>query len=156
MKFKDLDKETKQQLHLMLSDKVSHIGGNFCFLQMLEDIRSMKQPLLKKTNSFHYDTGKIIWNKAIFPDKNELLFQTMKNIEINHDMFKGLNPYKKKKVINMLKTLKPIICKVIPNDNELDGFEFGIIDENNDISMLFKIMFFYNIGFTKEILNYKG
>ena len=71
-------------------------------------------------------------------------------------MFKNLNDYKKIKVINMLKTLKPITFGVLPNNDRLEGFEFKIIDENNEISMIFKIIFFYNIGFAKEILKYKA
>jgi len=156
MKFKDLNKETKEQLHMDLIQKAEQVGGKFNFLQMLEDIRSIKQPLLKKTNSLHYDTGKISWNKSIFQDKSDLLFQTMKKIEIDGDMYSNLNEYKKKKVLNMLKALKPVSFGVLPNDKNLEGFEFNLIDENDEISMIFKIMFFYNIGFTKEILNYKS
>ena len=156
MNFKNLEKTIQKELHILLNEKASLVGGKFNFLQMLEDIRSINQPLLKKTCSLHYDSGKISWNKAIFPDKVDLLFKTMKNIEIDNNMFKDLNPYKTKKVINMLKTLKPIIFDVLPNDESLDGFEFELIDENNEISIIFKIMFFYNIGFAKEILNYKG
>ena len=155
MKFKDLDKTTKETLHLMLKEKANNIGGVFNFLQMLEDIRSINHPLLKKTNSLHYETGKISWNKAIFSDKEDLLFKTMKKIEIDKDMYKDLNDYKQKKVTNMLKALKPIVFRVIPNDKDLEGFEFKLINENNEISMIFKIIFFYNIGFAKEILNYK-
>jgi len=155
MKFKDLDKITKENLHNQLTIYANNIGGKFNFLQMLEDIRSIKQPLIKKTASLHYDSGKIYWNKNIFQDKSDLLFQTMKKIEIDGDMYSNLNDYKKKKVSNMLKALKPIIFEVVPNDETLKGFEFNLIDENNEISMIFKIIFFYNIGFAKEILNYK-
>lgn len=39
------------------------------------------------------------------------------------------------------------------------GFELTIIDATNSdaikISLLFKVVFFYNISFVKEILNYK-
>jgi len=155
MKLTDLDKNTLLKLNTQLNDYANKIGGKFNFLQMLEDIRSIKQPLLKKTASLHYDSGKIYWNKNIFQDKSDLLFQTMKKIEVDGDMYKNLNDYKKKKVINMLKALKPIIFEVVPNDENLEGFEFSLINENNEISMIFKIMFFYNIGFAKEILNYK-
>ena len=155
MKLTDLDKNTLLKLNTQLNDYANKIGGKFNFLQMLEDIRSIKQPLLKKTASLHYDSGKIYWNKNIFQDKSDLLFQTMKKIEVDGDMYKNLNDYKKKKVINMLKALKPIIFEVLPNDENLEGFEFNLINENNEISMIFKIIFFYNIGFAKEILNYK-
>jgi len=155
MKIKDLDKNTLKQLHLQLNDYANKVGGKFNFLQMLEDIRSIKQPLTKKTASLHYDSGKIYWNKNIFQDKSDLLFQTMKKIEIDGDMYKGLNEYKQKKITNMLKALKPIVFEVEPNDENLEGFEFNLIDENNEISMIFKIIFFYNIGFAKDILNYK-
>jgi len=157
MNFNKLDKDTKKQLSLDLNQKAIQVGGKFNFLQMLEDIRSIKNPLLKVTNSLHYESGKISWNKTIFEDKLVLLFKTMKEIEINGNMFEeDLSDYKKKKIINMLKTLKPIIFEVIPKDKNLEGFSFKIIDENNEISIIFKIMFFYNIGFAKEILNYKG
>ena len=155
MKFKDLNKITKENLYNQLNTYAQNIGGKFNFLQILEDIRSIKQPLIKKTASLHYETGKIYWNKNIFQDKSDLLFQTMKKIEIDGDMYSNLNDYKKKKVSNMLKALKPIIFEVVPNDETLKGFEFNLIDENNEISMIFKIIFFYNIGFAKEILNYK-
>ena len=155
MKFQDLDKTTKENLHSQLTTYANNIGGKFNFLQMLEDIRSIKQPLIKKTASLHYEAGKIYWNKNIFQDKSDLLFQTMKKIEIDKDMYAGLNDYKKKKVINMLKALKPIVFEVVPNDETLEGFEFNLIDESNEIDMIFKIIFFYNIGFAKEILNYK-
>ena len=155
MKLTDLDKNTLLKLNTQLNDYANKIGGKFNFLQMLEDIRSIKQPLLKKTASLHYDSGKIYWNKNIFQDKSDLLFQTIKKIEVDGDMYKNLNDYKKKKVINMLKALKPIIFEVVPNDENLEGFEFNLINENNEISMIFKIIFFYNIGFAKEILNYK-
>ena len=157
MNFNKLDKDTKKQLSLDLNQKAIQVGGKFNFLQMLEDIRSIKNPLLKVTNSLHYESGKISWNKTIFEDKLVLLFKTMKEIEINGNMFEeDLSDYKKKKIINMLKTLKPIIFEVIPKDKNLEGFSFKIIDGNNEISIIFKIMFFYNIGFAKEILNYKG
>ena len=156
MKFKDLDKTTKENLHNQLTTYANNIGGKFNFLQMLEDVRSIKQPLTKKTASLHYDSGKIYWNKNIFQDKSDLLYQTIKKIEVDGDMYKDLNDYKKKKITNMLKALKPIVFEVVPNDKNLEGFKFNLIDENNEISIIFKIMFFYNIGFAKEILNYKG
>ena len=86
MKFKDLDKTTKQNLHLLLNEKVNDIGGKFYFLQMLEDIRSINQALLKKTNSLHYDTGKISWNKSIFPDKLNCFFNSWDLIEPIEDV----------------------------------------------------------------------
>jgi len=155
MKFKDLDTETKQKLHDELTEYADKIGGKNAFLTMIEDIRSIKNPLLKKTNSLHYDSGKLYWNKAIFQDKNDLLFQTMKKIEIDGSMTKGLNEYKTKKVTNMLKALKPVTFEVVPNNEGLEGFDFYIITSKNEIDIVFKIIFFYNIGFAKEVLNYK-
>jgi len=156
MKFKDLDDKTKKELHEELTEYAQKVGGKNAFLTMIEDIRSIKNPLLKKTNSLHYDSGKIYWNKSIFQDKNDLLFQTMKKIETEGSMTKGLNDYKIKKVTNMLKTLKPVMFEVVPNDEELEGFDFYIITSKNEIDIVFKIIFFYNIGFAKEVLNYKG
>ena len=68
MKFKELTPTTKKQLHNQLTKYAENIGGKFSFLQMLEDIRSIKQPLIKKTASLHYDSGKIYWNKNIFQE----------------------------------------------------------------------------------------
>jgi len=77
----------------------------------------------------------------------------MKRIETEGSMTKSLNDYKIKKVTNMLKALKPVMFEVVPNDKELEGFDFYIITNSNEIDIIFKIIFFYNIGFAKEILN---
>ncbi len=60
----------------------------------------------------------------------------------------------------MMKALKPINIEVRPkNQADGEGFELTIIDATNSdaikISLLFKVVFFYNISFVKEILNYK-
>lgn len=60
----------------------------------------------------------------------------------------------------MMKTLKPIKLEIRPkNKADGEGFNLSIIDTSNEdeikISLLFKIIFFYNINFVKDILKYK-
>jgi hypothetical protein len=63
MKFKDLDKQTKQKLHEELNEYAEKIGGANAFLTMIEDIRNIKNPLLKKTNSLHLIQGNFTGTK---------------------------------------------------------------------------------------------
>jgi hypothetical protein len=74
-------------------------------------------------------------------------------------MFDGLKPKKQKTTLNMLKTLKPVIIRVKPkNIKDGDGFTLSIVEtdikDNATISLMFKIIFFYDIKFAKDALDY--
>ncbi|AXX93182.1 hypothetical protein CPU12_05445 [Malaciobacter molluscorum LMG 25693] len=161
MKFKDLDEQTKEYLNTTLIDFANSLGGINFFLQLIEDIKKEKEnPLLNKSSAYPYSKGRISWNKKIYKDTLVLLYETMKLEEKDSDFLQTLKPKAKKNTINMMKTLKPVLIDIKPkNELEGQGFSLNIIDSRNEedikISLLFKIVFFYNISFAKEVISYK-
>ncbi len=162
MNFQKLDKEIKQKLHKDLLSNAMSIGGKNTFLQLIEDLRAIEEPslLLIKTRVLSYKSGKIKWNKSIYKDTHSLLFEVIKKEEKGTDILDGLTPKKYKAITNMFKTLNPITFIVKPkNQNDGVGFTFKIVNsidqENSKIDMIFKIIFFYNIEFAKQVLRYE-
>ncbi len=161
MNFNDLSNEKKQELHLELTANSIKVGGTNFFLQMIEDIRAEKpKALLNKTAIFHYKKGKISWQKSIFKDTLTALYDAMRREEKTGDMLNGINPKEYKNAMNMMRALKPVKLEVIPKDEELEGFTMEILDASEEkktkISLMFKIVFFYDLDFAKQVLDYKA
>jgi len=161
MNFNDLSNEVKQQLHTELTSNAASVGGKNFFLQMLEDIRAEKpKALLSKTADFHYTKGKISWKKSIFKDTLTSLYDAMRREEKGGDMLNGINPKEYKNAMNMMRALKPVTIDVIPKPEECEGFSMEILDASQEkktkISLIFKIIFFYNVDFAKQILDYEA
>ena len=160
MNFNDLTKEEKIQLHQELNQYAQDIGGLNPFLQMLEDIRNEKpKPLLNKTATFHYSSGKINWTKSIYKETLNTLYSAMIKEERDGDMIEGVSPKEYKNIMNMMRALKPVTVTVLSKDNSCKSFTFNILDtsveKKTKILLLFKIIFFYNIDFAKKVLMYK-
>lgn len=159
MKFNDLSNEEKMKLHDALIKNANSVGGKNFFLQMCEDIRAQKtKVLLNKSAAYHYSKGKISWTKSIFKDTLTELYSAMKREEKTGDMLDGATPKEYKGTMNMMRALKPVQISVIPKDEENEGFVVSILDSSEvkktKIDLMFKIIFFYNIDFAKEVLNY--
>jgi hypothetical protein len=159
MYFNDLPKEEKEQLHKQLLENATNIGGINHFLQMIEDIKEAKpKALLNKTAIFHYKSGKINWGKSIYKETLNILHSAMVKEERDGDIIQGSNPKDYKNTMNMMRTLKPIKLEIIPKDENYEGFTLSILDTTQEkktkVSLVFKIIFFYNIDFAKEVLNY--
>jgi len=160
MNYDSLTDEKKIELKEKLEQYIENVGGVNFFLTLIEDIRATKpNPLLNKTAIYHYKNGTLNWEKSIYKDTLTALFNALKYEEEQGDMLKDLRPKEYKSTMNMMKILKPIVIKVNPKDESLDGFEFSILDtsimKNTKISLIFKIIFFYNIEFAKKALNFK-
>lgn len=161
MNFNQLDSQTKQQLHEQLKTAVESLGGINFFLQLIEDSKKEKtHPLLNKSSVYHFSKGKLSWNKAIYKDTLDLLIETIKKEEKDANFFENLKPKHQKNTINMMKALKPITIEIKPKKAEDgEGFILNIIDssdaENIKVSMLYKMVFFYNIALAKEVFSYK-
>jgi hypothetical protein len=160
MNFNDLTKDEKIALHKELIEKANSIGGKNFFLQMIEDIKEQKpHPLLNVTAIYHYPTGTISWKKSIYKDTLSTLFNAMRTEEKNGDLLEGINPKDYKATMNMMRALKPVqIVVKSKKEPELEGFSLEILDSSikkkTKVSLLFKILFFYNVSFAKEVLNY--
>jgi len=160
MNFNDLSNDQQEQLHNQLLEYANNIGGINPFLQMIEDIRASKpKALLNKTAIFHFKSGKISWGKTIFKDTLTLLYSAMSKEERDGDIISGLPPKEYKATMNMMRALKPVSVEVIAKDESLDGFNFAMLDasieKNTKVDLIFKIIFFFNINFAKEVLSYK-
>lgn len=160
MTFNSLDDETKIKLHEDLLSFANNIGGINFFLGLIEDIKKENNhPLLNKSGAFHYTNGRVSWGKQIYRDTFTLLQESLKREESEGNMLAGLDAKTQKQTINMMKALKPIEIKVSPkNRKDGEGFSFKIFEVENDVyktSLVYKTIFFYNISFAKEALNYQ-
>lgn len=162
MNFNDLNNEEKQTLHNELTACATSIGGKNYFLQMIEDIKKEKPNiLLNKSAAAHFTYGRISWTKSIYKDTLTLLYDAMKREEKTGDMLNGIEPKLYKNCMNMMKTLSSVNIIVKPKDDENgEGFELKMLDtttpKKTKINLLFKIIFFYNIDFAKQVLSYKA
>lgn len=159
MNFNQLNDEIKEKLSQEILSNAMSLGSKNSFLQMIEDIRKEeKVPLLHKSKNFKYSKGRISWKKSIYDLTLTTLFDAIKREKDDGDILKDISLKEYKKTVNMMKTLKPLNFTVKPKDSENSGFEFSIIDidENNQakVSFMFKIIFFYNIEFAKKALSY--
>lgn len=162
MNFNTLDSSIKQAMHEELLNCAQQVGGINFFLQMIESIKAEKvNPLLKESMSFHYPKGTISWNKSIHKPTLTILFTALKKEDKEGDMIAGANPKDYKTIMNMMKALKPLEITVTPKEEECEekGFSFLVLDTTQEkktkISFLFKVIFFYNLGFAKQVLTYK-
>ncbi len=162
MNFNDLDNKQKEDLNKEITSYANKIGGVNSFLQLVEYVKSAKpNPLLNKEAKASCKDVKLAWGKSIYKETYDLLFSSMQKEERDGDMIKGLNPKDYKSCMNMMRTLQPIEIRVFSaKEDEVKGFSFNILDSSENkktkVSLLFKIIFFYNIDFAKEVLAYKN
>ncbi len=160
MHFNDLTNEQKQKLHEELVANANSIGGKNFFLQMIENIKEEKpHPLLNVTATYHYPTGVLSWKKSIYKETLSSLFDAMRREEKDGDMLNGLKPKDYKNTMNMIRALKPVQITVkSKKEPELEGFSLYILDSSvpkkTKVSLMFKILFFYNVDFAKQVLNF--
>ncbi len=161
MNFNQLDEEQKNKLYTQAMELATNLGGVNFFLQMIEDIKAEKpHALLNKSCVFHFSKGKLNWNKQIFKESTNHLFNAMRKEERDGDMLNGLAPKDYKETMNMMRTLKPLIITVTPKKvDEPKIFSFPILDtsieKKTKVDLFYKMVFFYHIDFAKDAINYK-
>jgi len=159
--FSSLENEQKEQYHRELVKCAESFGGKNYFLQLLEEIRETKpHPLVSAQKEFSIEVGSIRWNKVIFNDKLLLLQKARTNEKKQNNLLPDVGAKGHKKVLNLLRTLKPIVFIVKPlNRKDGDGFmlqPFVVIDEHTTkINPLFDALFFCSIDVIKKILSYE-
>jgi len=158
--FNTLSDEEKKLHHEKLLDCAIKFGGIHFFLLLLEAIRETKpHPLTNGNMSFDIDVGGIKWNKVIFNDKIQLLLKARKNESKQDNLLPKKDEKNYKKVLNIVRTLKPIVFQVNPaNKEDGTGFffqAFDIIDENKTkLNPVFDALFFCSVDTVKKVLNY--
>jgi hypothetical protein len=158
--FNNLSDEEKELHHKQLLSCANNFGGLNFFLQLLEAIRETKpHPLTNGHMSFDLELGSVSWNKVIYNDKLQLLLKARKNESKQENLLPQPNEKNYKKILNVVRTLKPIVFHVTPsNTEEAKGFffqPFDIIDEKTTkLNPLFDAIFFCSVETVKKVLNY--
>jgi len=159
--FNTLDDESKLSYHHRLTAAAKAFGGTNFFLQLLEAIRATTpHPLVAKNSEFNFPIGSIKWNKVIFQDKLTLLMKIRIEQKEDDNLLPSKDDKQYKKVLNLVRTLKPLTFTVKPeNPEDGDGFTvhpFAIIGETTTtLNPLFDALFFCSVDTVKKILNYK-
>ncbi|QHG90340.1 hypothetical protein CVO_00170 [Sulfurimonas sp. CVO] len=164
--FNKQNEDTKALIHILLKNCAKSVGGTNFLLGLLEAIKE------KKPNALIYNACKIeskelkmTWNKIIFKDK----FDVLEEIIHSHKSSENQNfnilendseKKKKKKILNMVKTLAPIEFIVTPKDPQYGiGFTFKIFEtiENDSIKInpIFIAIFFCSTEYMKKALKHQ-
>ena len=159
--FNTLTDEEKKLHHEKLLECANNFGGKNFFLQLLEAIRETKpHPLTAGSSQFSIELGTVKWNKVIFNDKLQLLLKARVNESEQNNFLPKPDEKNYKKILNVVRTLKPIVFHVKPAYKE-DGpgffFQpFDLIDENTvKLNPVFDALFFCSVETVKKALNYE-
>jgi len=164
--FNQQNEQTKELLHLFMQKAAQELGGVNFLLSLIEALRNKKpHPLMIKEMQVASNNSIIKWNKVIFKDKVDLLEYILlthkESHEYNFNILDEQNQKKRKNIINMVKTLKPIEFVVTPqNPHDGNGFSFGVFDtvdfekEIVILNPIFLAIFFCSVEFTKKALKH--
>jgi len=159
--FNTLTDEEKKLHHEELLRCANNFGGKNFFLQLLEAIRQTKpHPLVAGNSEFTIELGTIKWNKVIFSDKHQLLLKARVNESKQDNFLPQPNEKNYKKILNVVRTLKPIVFNVKPAHKEDGpGFFFQPFDVENEnkikLNPVFDALFFCSVDTVKKVLNYE-
>ncbi len=159
--FDILSDEEKALHHQKLLQCANNFGGINFFLHLLEAIRETKpHPLIAANREFSMELGSIKWNKVIFNDKLQLLIKARINEGKQANFLPPKEAKNHKKILNVVRTLKPIVFQVTPSDTTNGkGFffqPFELIDaETSKLSLLFDALFFCSVESVKKALTYR-
>jgi len=163
--FNKQNEDTKALIHLFMKKSAEAIGGTNFLLGLIEAMKTKKpHPLVYKECKISSENTIITWNKTVFKDKLDVLEEILHSHRSSEDpdfnILNSENAKKKKKILNMLRTLAPIEFLVTPqNKNDGGGFNFKVFETIEDdyvkINPIFVAMFFCSVDFTKKALKYE-
>lgn len=160
--FNALSVEEKSLYHQKILKCANSFGGKNFFLHLLEAIRETKpHPLISANSSFEMELGSIKWNKVIFNDKLQLLLKARVKESEQENFLPNVGDKSYKKILNVVRTLKPIVFQVTPSDmSQGSGFfvqPFDVVDENTTkLNPIFDALFFCSVDNIKKALNYEA
>lgn len=138
---------TEQPLDELLRECANSVGGKNFFLTLAETIRSTREGILVgEKKQINYTSGTMTWNKTLHADNWRLLIESAKVRTKDGNILLPVEDKRHKNILNMIRTLKPLMFTVKPNNSEDgQGFSFAaleVIDEKTTrVSPLFKAMF---------------
>jgi len=158
--FNALSNEEKSIYHQKILKCADSFGGKSFFLHLLEAIRANKpHPIVSADKRFDMELGSIKWNKVIFNDKLQLLLKARVKEGEQDNFLPNVGDKNYKKILNVVRTLKPIVFQVTPSDiSHGSAFfvqPFDVIDENKTkLNPIFDALFFCSVETIKKALNY--
>jgi len=162
--FNKQDDDTKMMFHLFMKKASESVGGANFLLGLQEKMKeSRPNPFLAKGCKINSEKLTIEWNKSLFKDKYDVLeaiiLEHKSKEEPDFNILNNDNAKKRKKILNMVKTLAPIEFLVTTNDKEDGaGFNFKVFEKIEDdyakLNPIFVAMFFCSTEFTKKALKY--
>jgi len=162
--FNNLSEETKGFIHLFMTKGADSIGGTNFLLGLMEAMKEKKpNALMFNGCDIKSNEAGIRWNKIVFKDKLDILEEIIRsrksNEENNFNILDVDSDKKRKKILNMVKTLAPIEFTITPINSENGaGFNFKVFDSVDDSSAklnpIFVAMFFCSTEFMKKALKF--
>lgn len=163
--FNKQNEDTKALIHLLMKKCAETVGGANFLLGLIEAMKEKKpNALILNTCKIDSKELKISWNKIVFKDKFDVLEEVVRSHKSSESQDFNLletdNQKKKKKILNMVKTLAPIEFTVIAKGSELNpGFNFKIFETVEEdyvkINPIFAAMFFCSTEYMKKALKYE-
>lgn len=162
--FNKQNEETKALIHTLIKKCSESVGGANFLLGLIEAMKEKKpNALMFKECKISSKEVKIEWNKIVFKDKLDILEDAVRSHKSSENqdfnLLEAESEKKKKKILNMVKTLAPIEFTVTPvNSDNGSGFNFKIFETVEDgyvkINPIFVAMFFCSADYTKRALKH--
>jgi len=163
--FNKQNEDTKALIHLFMTKSAQSIGGANFLLALLEAMKEKKpNALMFKACHIESDEAIIKWNKIVFKDKLDILEEIIRSHKsedgYDFNILENSNDKKRKKILNMVKTLAPIEFIITPKNQENGvGFNFKIFETINEesakLNPIFISMFFCSTEFMKKAFKHK-
>ncbi len=163
--FNKQSEDTKELIHLFMKKAAESVGGINFLLALIEAMKTKKpNALMYKECQIASNNTIIKWNKVVFRDKVEILEEILQVHRSSEDpdfnILNNENVKKRKKILNMVRTLAPLEFVVTPqNPKDGGGFSFKVFDtiedENVTLNPIFIALFFCSTEFIKKALKYE-
>jgi hypothetical protein len=157
--------DTKAFLHLLMKKCADAVGGVNFFLGLIEAIKEKKpNALINSTCVVDSKELTIKWNKIVFKDKFDVLEEALRSHkstqEQDFNLLENDSLKKRKKILNMVKTLAPIEFTVVSKGTQNhEGFNFKVFETIEDdcvkINPIFAAIFFCSTEYMKKALKYE-
>ncbi|DAB28217.1 MAG: hypothetical protein A2513_11400 [Sulfurimonas sp. RIFOXYD12_FULL_33_39] len=163
--FNKQNDDTKALIHLLMKKCADTVGGANFLLGLIEAMKE-KKPNALIINTCKVDSKelKISWNKIVFKDKFDVLEEAVRSHKSSEsqdfNLLENDNQKKRKKILNMVKTLAPIEFSVTAKGSqEYSGFNFKIFETVEEdyvkVNPIFAAMFFCSTEYMKKALKYE-
>jgi hypothetical protein len=163
--FNKQNEDTKAFIHLFMKKCADALGGTNFLLGLLEAMKE-KRPNALMFSGCKIDSkeASIRWNKIVFKDKldvlEEIILSHKSSEKQDFNILQNDSEKKKKKILNMVKTLAPIEFTITPlSTQNTEGFSFKVFETIEDdyvkINPIFVAIFFCSVEYTKKALKYE-